>query len=343
MKILNIAVTVIAVTVLLSGCFDASELENRGFVIALAIDKDSGNNFQITMTLADTSSESDKNGHSRLIKTGSGETLSFAIHNAELHTSQALFLGHMKAVILGGGLLEDDESIRKVLDALNRRHDVSKKTLILSANGSACDLMKDETKEQPMLGIFLADFFKNMKNSGGRTFKLTLEEFTYDLNSGNCVLVPKIAIDGNEAILGGAFALSGGNLTLDLDGNDLMGRAWLTGEAKNAVVKADFNGTGISMTVEKSTAHIKRQKNSNKITCEISVAGTVDGYKFGETISNSDTVFAVQNAFKQEIENEIQAFLRLLSQKKLNLPGLKNYETDLIDISVAVKINTDTQ
>ena len=110
------AVAVIIATLLLTGCYDSTELGSRALIQALAIDYDG--QYHVSAMLFSSSGSGgdtiDASQENVIHVMGEGETLSGAIDNISLIDGKRIYMSETKLLILGGGF----ESAN-AMDALN--------------------------------------------------------------------------------------------------------------------------------------------------------------------------------------------------------------------------------
>ena len=96
-----LATTMLTAAILLSGCMESIEINERAFVTVMAMDR-SGDNISVTL-------KTDKNSIS-----GTGKTVAEALRNAELSLPDGttLFTGHTQLFICGKSVVPDSGLVR---------------------------------------------------------------------------------------------------------------------------------------------------------------------------------------------------------------------------------------
>jgi hypothetical protein len=139
--------------VILSACRDRVQLEDRGFVLALGIDLQDN---KIVVTACEAGSN-DKEVQS--IKKGLGNNFTEAFSDANKNTNKKLYIGHMKVVVFGKNLIENQICAEEILKELERA-DLSRKIIVLAAEKTAADEIKDPRDGQNF-GAYVSKYFKN--------------------------------------------------------------------------------------------------------------------------------------------------------------------------------------
>ncbi|MDF2627829.1 MAG: hypothetical protein K0R39_1660 [Symbiobacteriaceae bacterium] len=155
------AVTLLTVTLLLTGCWDLREMNHLALVMAVGIDKsDTPGRLQVTIQVARPSSggkgagPAQGGGQPVYIATADGDTIFAAIRNLAQFTSRRIMWAHNNIVIIGESLAQDD--ITPVIDFFTRNQELRMRTWIAVARGSkARDIVTSATgmEEIPAVSI----------------------------------------------------------------------------------------------------------------------------------------------------------------------------------------------
>ena len=300
----------------ITGCWDKVELENRGFVNALAIDKaeESETRFAVTMALPSkemlVSKGSAENG--REIKHQKGRTLAAAMHLVDVSSSQNQYYGHAKAAVFGEGLMADADLFKETLDALTQNPEISRKLIIVAAEGEAGAkaILEAETPGEPLFGLFMQNFYKDSRERAGRAFRLDLQTLIRQMRTSGAALIPKVTVTDNELKLSGAAVIKDFKLTGFLDEKQGRGYLWATGRADGAILEAAFEGRLVPLRIIRTRANTTFQEENGQIHCRIDVhaRGSIDGYAFGKkTFENRANITTLEQACANLIADEIVA------------------------------------
>jgi len=320
MKTLPLKLILISTIILsLPSCSDASEIENRGLVIVLGIDKSSKigdygeNNFVVTALLPDVSGISGNSENKKSIITAEGETLTTAISNADRKTSKSLYYGHAKAVVFGNSLLNDPEMLKEATDALERNRNLSRRLTILAADGNAEDIVNSDPTEESLLGIYITNFFKDNTNAANLTVSQNLEDFISNIRTNGNAILPIITSEDGAPKIGGAYVAGADGWLFD---SQTRGVLWIRGLGKSAVLQAEIiadelpNGVKVTFTTAKSNGKVRFTENSdnNGLVCRINVTaeGSVSEYSlFEEDVSSIDLLEILETKFEDIIADDI--------------------------------------
>jgi len=204
----SLLIAVIVVCLTLSGCWDKVELENRGIVVSIGIDrydinrrsflhlvgKEEFNRFTVSAVLPHVTSMRDSalSDKSKAVKKADSPTVSGSIQLMDAGSSQKLYLSNTKLLVLGNDLLMDDTLFRQAIDAVERNRQISRKVYIMSTKERADEVLQQDLPGEPTLGLFMESYYKNSGGTGFFGFYRVLEKIITDLHSTGCTLIPEI-------------------------------------------------------------------------------------------------------------------------------------------------------
>ncbi len=320
---------VLLLPLLLCSCWDKIELENRGFVISLGIDKykkgedaatfeDNAqkNRFTVLMALPNVGALLGTGGkeESKSVKKAANETVSAAMRLIDSYSSQKLYFGQTKVVVLGEELLMDQNLLREAVDALERNRELSRKIIILSSKNSVEDVLKSSAPGEPLMGLFVSDFYKNNLSSAEMAFRQDLESMTRQLRFSGDVLIPQISLEGDgekkDIKLGGTAVIKNYELVGWLDDKQTRGYLWAKENGKGAQVVAEYDNTFIPLRVNKNKAKISLYEENGTIVChmDIKVKGVIEEYIFANSkISEPQELKALSKVYEDLVRSEVES------------------------------------
>ena len=194
-----------------TGCWDKFEPEERGFVTAMGIDKNSNGEFNISLEVPETSmfkensggSSSEKETENSHTETSSGSAIWSVVKDIDSKTDRRLDFGQIKVCVIGEAILKDKNLFKQTMDALERNKDIWRKVLVCTTKGRAEDILKGYTGERKTVGFFVTSYFNNNKKNTDSTLNKDLQEVLIELSmSGNTVL-PLVFLNEGEIIFDG--------------------------------------------------------------------------------------------------------------------------------------------
>lgn len=325
---------------LLSGCWDKVDLNDRAFVIAIGVDKwedtkkespvhkltNENLNYSVSLALPDLQAFSGTGGSdakTQAVKCAADTTLTGAFGIVDSYSSQKMYLGHSKTIILGKDIASDKDLLRGALDAIERNPDISRKIVLYVSDGKAVDVLEADAPGEPLVGLFVSHYLKNNEKASALIFKQDLEKTVQQLHlNGNAVL-PKISVDQGDIQLSGAAVIKDYSVVGYLDDFETRGYLWVNGKGKGAIVTTLFEKKPLSLNVTQAKRKIVFDEEYNKIVCNIAVQlkGNIGEFYFNDiTLKDKYFLREVEKRYEGVVVNEIVSMLEKF-QKEYKVDG----------------------
>lgn len=295
----KIIILVTLCTVLLGGCYDSKEIDERNFVISVGIDKGDNEKIEVALGIAkpDTKSESSV---SEEIKTIEGDTFAQAVKLISSTDSQSMYFGHTKNIVFGSEILKDADAMEEILDTMVRNNDFGLKMIMLSSKGNAKDCIELVEKSDNGEGLYIWDFYKNNANETESTTRLELKDMEESFRLGNSIVIPIISVEGNKIVIGGGAVAGKDGLVGYLDESEMEGYLWVTEDCSGHMVQANSGNQLIPISIAKSDCKMNFSDNG-KLICnmKIEVRGNVEEHN--KNYNTEDIEKALEDVIKQQI------------------------------------------
>lgn len=316
--------------VLLTGCYDNREMEDRDYVITMGIDKNDGSDgssrYTVSLGSANLSAMGNKeepSGGSEESKTSAvvvpGDSLSSAIRRADTYSSTQIYLGQLKTVVFGQALLEDQALFTSVLDELERNRDVSEKIILLGAEGKAADYVEAILGKNDTTGLFIWNFYKNTAQDVAVTQAVHLEEFLRGLRDTNGQgILPRINLEQDKLRLGGGMAIANYSYIAPLRDAEQRGYLLMKGQGKGAVLEEKWEDTIIPLWLYKNESKIWFTEEAEQLVCHIQVKGdgSIEGSNLlTDRVYDERTIKTLENLFENNIKTEIENTIKIAQQE----------------------------
>ncbi|MEA5084006.1 MAG: Ger(x)C family spore germination protein [Lachnospiraceae bacterium] len=289
--------------VLLCGCYDSKEIDERNFVISVGIDKGDNGKIEVALGIAkpDTKSESSV---AEEIKTIEGNTFAQALKLTSSTDSQSMYFGHTKNVVFGNEILKDSNAMEEILDTMVRNNDFSLKIIMLSSKGNAKDCIELVEKSDNGEGLYIWDFYKNNANETEATTRLELKDMEESFRLGNSVVIPIISVEADKIVIGGGAVADKNGLVGYLDDDEMEGYLWVAENCTGHMVQANSADELIPIAISKSDCKVDF-KDDGKLICniKIDVRGNVEGHSKNYNAENVRK--ALESVIKQQISTTI--------------------------------------
>ncbi|MCL2572554.1 MAG: Ger(x)C family spore germination protein [Defluviitaleaceae bacterium] len=280
----------------LSGCWDRVEIENRAFVVAIAIDKatDEEARYAVTLSLpaANDSAEDEEDDDPPYIKKASAKTVTEAIKEINAETDTQLYFGQTKMLVLGNALLEDPDLVNGALDYFNRHHEIDRAMYVLVANGEGADVLAATPPGDKLPGKYVAAIYKDKHKIGGTSFIINLDNLVTQMKYMGTVMVPALNVEDKAISFLGAALINNGAKAGQLDEEELRGYLWgVDNGGLGAIVTTTALGSPIPFKVEKHTANVRFVEHDNKLQAhmQVEISGSIEECPDGNDLLNRES------------------------------------------------------
>ncbi|WP_168122849.1 Ger(x)C family spore germination protein [Paenibacillus sp. HB172176] len=324
---------------LMTGCWDNYELDQFGYVQAVAADQGKEGKVKLTTHFYNPTSKMEKSGASTGSHKGiniqtTGDTLFEAVRDIPMYFGRKAKWDHMRVILLGEELIKDQD-IGEILDYLSRDHEPRGTVLPLISEGPASSYLDIK----PFIEETIGQQFKKMETQGAqyaaKTSKTPLYDFAIQLKSASKVAVlPYIHKRGKEAVISGIVLIKHGRLAYVLDSKNTETFQMLNNRYKEGVIEfrcmgdaEDDTQTQHKETFEVITFHteLTPRIQHDKVTVDIDILakGNVGELRCSTllTVKNLD---AFEEKIEEEIRGKLERTLSILQKNHLDGIGIGN-------------------
>ena len=325
--------SLIALIMPLGGCWDRKEIENRGYVLGVAIDnaaagEEAGKKeflaapqgagqpkYLVTMELPKFRKEASKeisSSQKHLIWAAEGESM-FAVARA-INTKVyfSMFFEDIQIIIFSEAVAR--EGIGSILDFWLRDAEIRRKVKLLVAPGRAEDILKASLQVDEVNSIFIAKVTQNAARSPYFPSKATVGEISEAIRRKRSFLVPFVLVEGKEVKLAKAAVFDRRQRMIgELDEFEVYGGKLIRRELKQGVVvvanPADPRKIAVFELYEADIAVTPRLEGNNlRFSLEARFVGTL-----GESqVTGQD---AIDPEFTKAVEQAVAAEYTRLAKK----------------------------
>ncbi|KXZ40670.1 spore germination protein KC [Alkalithermobacter thermoalcaliphilus JW-YL-7 = DSM 7308] len=181
-KILTV-ITIISMSIGLTGCWNNHPLKEKAIVVAVGLDKAEDELIEATIQLARPNLlQPDQPTVQNAVKVVSskGETIFEAVRNALLSINEKPYYGHNQIIIISEKIAKD--GIQQYLDFFARDHEPGLKSYVLISKGiSAKDVLHAKSMFESIPALYIKDIIENYKYVG-KIKAMNLGEIIKELN-----------------------------------------------------------------------------------------------------------------------------------------------------------------
>lgn len=330
----KIAVALILIpSLLLTGCWNAREINELGFVLSIGLDKtDFG--FRVTAQIANPETFSKTPSGSRGTKnfwivSSNGKTIFEAIRNMASISSRRIFWAHIKVIIIGEQLARSNTL--EIFDFFSRNPELRLRTLIAVTPGEAGKVIRISPEMENDPALYLEKIIEN-KNLTGKSYGIMLKDFLEDyLDPTVGPVTSKIEFDKSksEPVIktSGAYVFNGDKVSSSLNEEQTRGLLWIKNKMKNSIMVVYCPYDNMPVTLE-----IKGAKASAKSYLD----DTVPSFQINVNVNAIVTEQACITDFndKQKL-NKLSEALGAAIRKDIEstINASKNFRIDFIGLS----------
>jgi spore germination protein KC len=302
--------------ILLSGCWDRTEVNDLALIVGLGIDQKKDGQIMLTAELVVPKSiggggqmggggGGGGGGGETIVSTGTGATVADAIANLQEKLSRRVFWGHTKVIVFGESAAK--AGIRQHLDFLSRNPQIRLRSNVLVSKGTAksvlellppieqssAEVLRELSESQLLLRVTIKDVLQMLSSDAGAAALpmvkiLPPEKGKKDLQT--IAFIQRTAIFKKDKMIG------------DIDDKLTRGVLWLRNEIKRANITITLKGEKGNITSTMIRAHTEFIPKYEKGKWKMIVKATTE-----DDIILNGTKLDLQNPkYAKMIEKELE-------------------------------------
>ena len=336
-----LTVCALSLNLMLTGCWDRIESENRLFVMVVGVDKyesektetkeDEKDRVRMTYLLPKFSAVQDyeEGVDSRQLRTSVGSTAYEATRKLSKRDDSQPFFQHMKAAIVSVDIAREKDDFLETLDGLERQDEISRKLHILIAENPASEILQVESLLKP-LSYKLQGMSSG--NIGSNYFiPKTLEEVITSVSQG-ATLIPKIRSSKTEISVAGSAIIKKEEFIGWLGEEDTKSVAFLTDVVKQDIMQVEHKGTAIPYIIKgvKTDKSASVEDGRININILLTVRGDIQQYKVNEypRLTDRKLLKDIEKLIQKDMTQDLNHTINKL-QNEIN--------ADVLDIDIYLR------
>lgn len=360
-KLIKVGILLIAILLMLAGCFNYRDINNVTFVTSMVFDLDPIGNVVIYMDCVRPyrdNNESSDNGK-RILYKGTGKTVLEALRDVNMASSYKINVTQNKAFIFTEKAVK--EGIDKFLDIINNDQEFLVKPYIFAYFGDVERLLKVAASDEEYMGLFINDLVKKNK-ANSRAIIVNINEYMTESEIGaNSALIG--ALELRKDVIDERIELSGGVIMR----NDVMQEKIDIIDGLTYNILEDKVKTGtleiVNPQMEEGfiTFEILKNKTKNKIeyngdrvllTKDVNMKVTLAEAQ-GRFIVDKQSLQLIEDTTELRIKEYLQAFFDKYNKKNIDILGVERMleikypglvKEDILSIlDVDIKVNLDVE
>lgn len=320
------------VSVLLTGCYDNFDLEDRDICTAVAIDYSDEEGYTIMLSVPALEKEDELK---REIKTQTGKTLKETAELIDQKSSKGIYYGHTQAVILGMGLLRNERAIGELTEYLKDNVQIDKNILI-SAAYDIKEIMELDPGDDKLTGFYISGFYDNSKDE--RTFvnKENLLDLLKERAGNRAAAIPLVSAENESPCFNGIVVLQKNTLKGVLTENAAYGFMWITDRNFNGTVTTGEPAVSTEILEKKTSYDVSEENGARKLNITIDATGNMWNYSDDEIKSKASEYLS---AFKAQIASQARMAVEELYKMDCDFLGKGSFEPRNVNIAVNLSLN----
>jgi len=305
----------------LGGCWDQTEVEERAYVLGVALDvpRDKGDRRKVTVAMPlvrEVGAASGGGGGNKvpLISFDSiAPTIQEALVPIQNRMNRQLFFGHQKV------LLFSEESARRPispwLDFFERFSTIPRTTLIAVSRGEAGKLLSTAPPSEQLPPLYLHQLLMETANYGFGPHRTLNKLACYFESRASGILLPMVKEHKDSVEVDGSAVLKYNRLVGTMGKHETRGALWLTGEVGGGTIVTGGRGQNkLSFVIKSSRRRIKPHYRDDGITFEVrlTVEGNVEEYFGSRNVMNPRVLEQTEQEIAQVIKREITRAIGIL-------------------------------
>ncbi|HYF84098.1 MAG TPA: Ger(x)C family spore germination protein [Clostridia bacterium] len=335
-KSARVIAVLLSCMLLLTGCWDKIEIEDRLFVLAIGIDKTKETEKKTpedryTLSFVSPVVDQVKEGPGPAFKTYKtvNNTVIMSVSQLMERFSQKQFFGHTKAIFFGEDVMKDEELLKGVIDGVSRYPELHNSMYAYIVPSRAEDVFKVKPMFDKLLMPYITGITENSDYTS-RILKLSLADMVIKLaDQKGSVVIPEIIPDKDEVKMNGAGVIKEYKFIGYLGDQEVAVYNWLTDKAEGGNISVEYEDVSVAFRHFTFRRDIKLSKvEGGKIYLEykMETEGSIEEYMMGKRILDDAVLKEVETEIEKRLEGESEKLVKKFQQEfRVDLIGARDY------------------
>ncbi|WP_427337806.1 Ger(x)C family spore germination protein [Caloranaerobacter sp. DY30410] len=335
-------IIILMCVIILAGCWDKVEINDRAFISAIGIDvqgqgeeigkKEVGyKKFIVTFVFPNVKAIRKGGGgeEPRFILSSMGQNIFHVSRELTTRSNKTMFFGHTKAIIIGEKVVKDSDTLKQIFDELERTHEMGRKVGVFISQGEAKKAIEIEPSLESVTGTYLVGLSKAKEKSSRFTPK-TIGDILPDLHDSKCTLIPRIVPADKDIKVAGAAVIRDYKFVGWLGEVENRSVMFITDEVNSEDIIAIDDNVMISYFVSDSEVKKTGKMENEQIIVNITVSmeGALQQYKL-ETkndVLDDKLLKRLEGVIENKVKNEIDGTIEKIQKEfKADVIGIGEY------------------
>ncbi|MBT2217771.1 Ger(x)C family spore germination protein [Virgibacillus dakarensis] len=325
---------------LLTGCWDQVDIEERGFIIGSGIDmadeqKKQGRVLTLTHQFvvpaglgAPMQGGGDQKAFDNL--SASGESMFEISRKMTEQSSKLPFYRHEKIIVISNEVAKLPYLFGEMMDIFLRNPEMRRSIKVAVADGKAEDVLNTKPESEKIPAIYLDSVMENSFENDSGMEPVKIGEVHEFLMGKMSYVLPRIIAREKSVESEGSAVFQGYNNQMIGTLNDAETKALnlIIGKAKQGIINISLNQKNITYEMEEAKSKIKLDTNDIRhldVYVDINVSGVISETFGTENLFQRSTFKEIEKHVSREIETKAEQTIKKAQQElKTDIFGIGN-------------------
>ncbi|MCW1835296.1 Ger(x)C family spore germination protein [Bacillus xiamenensis] len=305
--------------VLLSGCWDSTNIEELNMAIGFAVDKgDQGHKLKLSMQVLvpqKIDQEASVKDPTKIIETN-GDSVHQIFRTTALK-SHRIFAQQLRIYLFSQELIQEN-NFDLVINQFIRDNETRRGSLVFMASEKPGDMLKINDDGQPASST-LYDISANMKMTVRMLKSVSLGDISSALQNNVSFAIPKVSINQGKLMIDGASIIKNRRFLTNISPLAVQSYNLLTGDGKGGVIEFEYDHSIYSFEIFKLKHNIETRKTASG-RYEFDVSVHLDGrlsedWNERENSFNEKYIQEIEKVVARRLEENVKDFIEELQHE----------------------------
>ncbi|HLR36394.1 MAG TPA: Ger(x)C family spore germination protein [Tissierellales bacterium] len=326
----------ICLSIILVGCWDMEEINQRIFVSSIGIDfneegKEGEGNYIVTYVYPNIYAlgKEPTQKEERFVVSTVSQTLFDSSRHLATRIDKPFYFKHLKVIVIGEEFLKHEDLVKQVLDGLNRDSRINRNVKIAVTDGTAKEILEIKPKQEPITGAYLNDVIENNSQSS-RFTPQTLTRLTKEFDISDVTLAPKVKKVKDDLVISGAAILRDYKLIGWIGEEENRTLAMMKSKVKTELIDVSVEDFTVSYVITgvKAKNDVSLEDEKIKASFDIHTEGYIQQYTFegGKNTFQDDFIEKVEREVEKKLKEEAEKLVHhMQTYHKADIFGIGEY------------------
>lgn len=328
----------------LTGCWDDIELEERGFLAGVAVDLAEGGGeeemFEVTMQLvvpsglgSSTQGAGGDKAYRNLSQTG--RSLFEINQSVGRQANREINIEHLDVVILSTEVASKKELFDNVVDVFIRQQNMRRGISIALVEGKAKSLLDLETEHEKLPARYI-DTLMEYKENSFTIQPVRLGDLQEKMLESRSFVIPILSVFANNSINYSGVAVFRGEtneLVEVIRKEDVEGRNFIVGENFEGAMPLEIEGDLITFLVQRGNSSVKLTNNDKEnlgFQVDIKLSARIVEYLGKKDLSKMENLNLVKRALEKKVKTISESSIEKIKD---------DLQVDILDLDYYLKMH----